>query len=202
MIGATTQLCKSIFDSRITPALSDLSGCLTHSRNKRDIATMIGVANTVAGIIVGVTNLLKGAGQEVSPGGTKEVLTTLSNEVEESSNRMLKDKGTKGSEVEKAIEIVSDLSTKHMEQLKEIVESVPLLVWMFNHISNELYAGIANIKAIQMHCTKARIATQELAEILEIEQLGEIQPTQTKLEAINVDSRLMIVEFVYRELFS
>lgn len=88
-------------------------------------------------------------------------------------------------------------SRYHVEQVRNELSNVPLLIWISQHVINELYAGVANLKTVKQHCGHRRLATTELAEMMEYRSLEDLSPEDTVLESINVDSDARQMRFTY-----
>lgn len=128
----------------------------------------------------------------------RDTLNVLSKQVNESSLTSLQDKSAMLAEVEKEFSIVSKTAKFHIEQIREEVQQVPMMVWLAYHVTHELYAGAANLKAIKTECGSGRLATQEIAEMLELESLGQIDPTDTQLESLTTNEKDSEIEVIYR----
>lgn len=202
LIEITKNICKSTFDKRVVPAFNDIKDCLqpfdaNQTRDKRDLAAVAGIVSTAASVIVGVTNLIKGSSGEAAISNKGDTLRELEKVVDAGSKLALTNRATRSSESEREIMIVSETSQSHLAQVREESAKVPMLVWTTFHVANELYAGAANLKAIKQQCSLGRLATTELAEMLENESLASILPDDTVLRSITVNSHDRIIEFVF-----
>lgn len=188
------QICVQVFSHRVLTALDDLNGCLISKRPKRDLSAVLGATSMIASFIVGVTNFIRGA--------FEETVTTdsfhLSRRVNESSRVYLTDREVMRDEMERELGIVSETAKLHIEQVREETRQIPMLMWTTYHVMNELYAGAANLRAIKRHCSSGRLATMELAEMLEYPELALIESEETSLESLQVNTREGEVEFYYK----
>lgn len=115
----TKFMCTSIFNEKVITAMHELDDCLYRTRSKRDLASVVTVASTVASIILGVTNLIEGSSEENTELARKDVLSHLANRVSDSSKTILMDRVLKNLEEEREIEIESQTANRHIQQIKE-----------------------------------------------------------------------------------
>lgn len=193
-IQATKLLCNATFSLRVLPAMNSIDGCLAAGRDKRDIAALATAVGAVANVIVGVTNLIRGASDDSSYAN----MVSLTDRADTRLTQTLRNRETMSKETEQELRIVSDAADYHIQQIREESSQVPMLVWMSYHTIHELYAGAANLKAIRKHCLGGRLATQELGEMLEHSALMQILPEETMLVSVAVDSDNHQIEFGYR----
>lgn len=107
------------------------------------------------------------------------------------------DTHSKIKETEQELAIVSSASTYHPAQIAEESSNFPLLLWSSNHAVSEIYAGIANLKAIKNHCMFGQLATKEIGEMLDDHELMRLEPEETTLESVVVDLVKREISFVY-----
>ena len=195
------RLCKTTYEKRVIPAFDDIAGCLpifnSIQREKRDLTSVASMAYTAANIVLGVTNLIRGSHGESAIGTKADTLKALDKDLDNNTKVSLTDGGTRTIEQEREIQIVSESSLSHLELVREESAKVPMLVWSAFHVANELYAGITNLKAIKKHCSQGRLATNELAEMLELSSFASILPQDTKLKSVTVNTSTKEIEFVY-----
>lgn len=198
VIEMTNKLCHTIFDTKVIAGMKEVDDCMYHYKYKRYLAAVVGTVSSVANIVLGVTNFIRGAYEPINTDLKVEAMNQLSQRVESSSRLVLLDSATRDQEEQRELRIVSDSAEHHLQQIREVSEQVPMLVWLAYHTTHELYAGVANLKAIKNHCSRGRLATLELAEMLEYEELGQIYPDETTLVSVNVNAKEREINFVYQ----
>lgn len=193
----TKKLCDSIFEERVKVAISDLSGCYGATREKRDLSTIAATVSTIASIIVGVTNFITGISENVNAGNKRDVIKQLTEQADDGIKDLLSSRGNMESEEERELQIVSPSALKHLEEIREETRNVPMIVWASYHVIHEMYAGAANLRAIKNQCRNGRLATSELAEILERRDLEELSPYETQLISLISNANENEIEFTY-----
>lgn len=197
-IEHTKLLCKGTFDDRVKTAFNSIDGCSVGARHKRDTLSAATAVSTIASIIVGVTNLIRGAGSEVSSISKRDAMNQLTEQVKNSVKQTLIDKSIMAIETERELEVISAVTPQHLDITRDEAQQMPMLMWATYHVVHELYAGSANLRAIKKYCSSGRLATQEIAEMLELKRLSKTDPEETFLESISIDPEKIALEFTYR----
>lgn len=47
--------------------------------------------------------------------------------------------------MERELQVISPSTRLHLEQIRSELTDVPMLIWISQHVINELYAGVANL---------------------------------------------------------
>lgn len=199
MVSATHMLCKRIFDQQVKAAIKELNGCLPHDRNKRWIAAALGAAKTAAkvgDVVLGITDTISSI-HNAMVGTDNRTYEEMTSRLNQTSREALSDKQSKIKEARQELAIVSDASIYHPAQITEESDDFPLLLWSSNHAVSELYAGVANLKALKNHRGLGQLATKEIGEMLDDHELMRLEPEETTLESIIVDLAKQEIMFVY-----
>lgn len=197
MIQSTHDICGGVFKDKIETAIKEMSYCIPAHRSKRDLGSVASAAATIFQVMVGITNFIRGAAEESPRASEMETLKYLKDIVSKSTSEILANRQEISDEMERELQIVSPSSRYHVEQVRNELSNIPLLIWIGQHVVNEMYAGVANLKAVKQHCGQRRLATSELAEMVEYRTFEEISPEDTVLESVNVDADLKQVRFTY-----
>lgn len=199
ILEVTKRMCRNIYDTRVKPAYLALDKCSSQKpRGKRDIATLISLANTVASIVVGVTNFLNGSSEESSIISKHQTMDALTQQVNATTTSSLRSPAIRFAEMERELAVVSETASHHLQLIREESEAIPVLVWISHHVVQELYAGAANLKAVKKHCLVGRVATEEIGEMLEWQSIGTILPEDTVLDSVALNETAMEFEIIYR----
>lgn len=201
LANAGDGICNMIFRDRITPVFKSLEGCINSSRSKRSIGAVLGTASTIASAIIGVSNFIRGLSEQSPSVGRETQLQQMNTRLNQLTQSTLTDRGLASEVMEHDIEVVSESAQRHLEQIREEAEQIPMLVWATYHMVNEMYAGAANLKAIRRECMRGRLAVGELGEMIESPEIQALDAGDTKLLSLTIPEEGLL-EVVYREKYS
>lgn len=96
------------------------------------------------------------------------------------------------------IRIFSDTADEHSSATEEEVKYFSKSIWLVTKIHREILANSANMQALINKCQKGQLATKELAELTNFEDLYKIEPKQTRLLSIENPEHDASLEFKFR----
>lgn len=82
------------------------------------------------------------------------------------------------------LEVCSESSKHHSEELEEQAQLLPTLVWSSAKIHGEILANTANLNTIASYCRRGKMATEELGESMGNNQLSLLDPEKTEIISI------------------
>lgn len=198
LMQASKTYCNHLYDNVIVPELRSLDECVV-SREKRDIGAIVSAVTATAHAVIGVTNLIKGSSEPASIKDKDSVINELTKVVESETKMALANRALMSSEEQQDMAIVSPYAYDHKDELVAESENIPMTLWQLSHSMHEIHAGSANIRAILKHCKNAQLATHEVGEMMEYEELMDTDPEDTKLKSIQINEKENEVTIIYEE---
>lgn len=198
IIETTRELCQSTFNKSILTALDEINGCQTPNRAKRDLSTIISVATTVSSFIVGVTNFIRGFSESANGVTRRDVIKQLASQVNLSTVSLLTDRSIMAVEEERELDIISSTARMHLEAIRQETAHIPMVLWSSFQAMHELYAGAANLRAVKLQCRAGVLATQEIGEMVESTEIGEVSAAETSVVSMIYDPDVQELEILYR----
>lgn len=86
------------------------------------------------------------------------MLKFLVSQVSTSTGESLASRQQLADVMERELQVVSPSTRLHLEQVRYELSDVLMLIWISQHVINELYAGVANLKAVKKHCSSSRFS--------------------------------------------
>lgn len=189
-------ICNQTFVDGVNSAFDQLELC-AKSRNKRDL---IGHIGAIARVVTGVTDFLT---SRTAVDGTED-LAELGKMVSESSKLLLANPTKRFNAKMQEISLYSPTATQHQIQLARVTETIApnlqKMMWTMDHIMREVIAGVANLRTLASYCQRGKLATAELAELLNDEIIAKINPEETIIDRIEVDREGQVVTIYFEEL--
>lgn len=185
--------CKYLYGEHIIPLIEQVQNCNNNKKKrKRSILSKLKLVETVLLIITDFINIKKATSDlnnyETSLQLLEEPLETLTTKFLKSKELMLPN-------IIKQIERVSSSALKHQKYTDKFATQMPLEGWGYIHIMSELIAGAANLKAIVDHCKNQQVATTELGEILNDENISQTNPNDTIIEDIRFKNDTLSIKY-------
>lgn len=188
-------MCEKNFNDNLNAAFNELETCRPH-KYRRSIASLaFDVAKTLER--VAVSDFVRG-NSRIGVFDDENILNSLEQVVHKGSRLLFENNEESRPERIRSIKSVSDAAEVHPRELIEVSASVPKAIWAESLTLNEIAAGTADLRAIAHHCRNGQVATVELGELLEDEDLKKLKPEDTELEDIRVYGNKQEVELIYR----
>lgn len=179
------EYCQHLYEYAIEQELSKMDRCIP-SRIKRQIMDAIVAGTRLA---VGVTNFITSATSN-DPGKT---LVDIGRDVVESTRRLLSS-GDRNQLQLRDVSSISETSSRHKTELIELNGQLrSRMLFAAHHVHREIIAGMANLRAITNQCEQGRVATGEVAELLDDWTIADIKPENTIIRRVDIDRRWHII---------
>lgn len=188
------EMCERTFKEGINTAFNELERCLPH-KYKRSIGSFaFDIAKALGK--VAVSDFVRG---NTRPGvfDDESILNSLEQVVHKGSRMLFDNVEESKRERMQSIRSLSDAAEKHPRELVEVAGYMPKPAWADSLALTEIAAGTADLKAIAHYCSQGRLATAELGELLEDEELQKLSPEETRLEDLRVYPAKQELEFIY-----
>lgn len=189
----TKKMCEQAFNEKLVPAFHELAKC-QQPRPKRNIIAAVGTAMNVA---YGVTNLLRGLTETGPSRARLDNYKALMEQVNIATESDLTSAEKLSGDIRRELEMVSPSATHHQEFINQQSTAIPNMIWLTTHIMSEMYAGVANLQEIQKECQQGKLATYEVAEMVEDQRMQQLQPEDTEIDFVRVNKRELEAEFAY-----
>lgn len=193
------ELCHEMVNKTLFSALEDLNNCLPSaersSRNRRNPIAIISSINSVAAAIIGVSNFIRGLSRSTTTESQENAVTSLKEAVQSITSATINDNHLKREEVSKQLQIVSHVDGDSMQAMNDAASTMPTLYWMANHVHYELRSALANIKTITKLCKQEQLATKQVADLFDLEDLSILEPQETKLLGISYQDNHIDVSY-------
>jgi len=186
------QECSRTYKNLMGPVLKELKGC-SIGRFKRSLVTEV-----VKLVGVGATNFLLSKFSSDSSHPIEHNLNFLIEEIKRYTQHKYSSNNNLREEITNSISSVSEASRQHNLELIPLTDHMPRMIWTMANTYNEIFAGVANLKAIAKMCAKGKAATYEIAELTGSGQLQDLDPDDTTIESINVNSNKNEINFTFR----
>lgn len=192
--AVANQTCFELYTKDVIGALRELKGCRIPTRRKRDLLSSVTLA---AQVVIGATNFIKGLSTSSLPGSETETIRRLRQEVTYASADALIDPEAVTHENMVDIETHSPSAVYHLEESKRAALHMPIAMTITSHAMAEIMAGAANIRRMSTLCREGQLATYEVAELIEVDELSSVRSNDTELITMNVDIGLGQVDTTY-----
>lgn len=191
------EMCEKNFNYNLNAAFNELETCRPHKYSRSIASLAFDVAKTLGR--VAVSDFVRG-NSRIGVFDDENILNSLEQVVHKGSRLLFENNEESRPERIRSIKSVSDAAEVHPRELIEVSASVPKAIWAESLTLNEIAAGTADLRAIAHHCRNGQVATVELGELLEDEDLKKLKPEDTELEDIRVYGNKQEVELIYRVL--
>lgn len=186
--------CRYHFKNKLQDVMSRLKMC-THRRYKRSITGLV-IGKALEVMTLGVTNFVVSRFDDVIDAGAAAV-EYLCDSAARAANKMLR--GTDDSVEERMhdVEAVSALAQYHHEDLDGLVKTIPNMIWSSAHVHNEIIAGVADLRVVAKRCRDGKLATREMGELLDSQDLAAIHEEDTEILEMYVDDDSNKIEVIF-----
>lgn len=79
------------------------------------------------------------------------------------------------------MQATSTTAPHHQKEIEAEAGDYPDSLWITSHVVNELHAGLAILREMDKQCRMGKLATFEVAELINHPTLGEVAPEDTDL---------------------
>lgn len=173
--------CSELFDKHWQATVKDLGNCRNFSRKKRGVAGVIGIITEV--LLTATTNLVKGKVERIQNRNSDSTRDKVYKDVVygyDHHKEMLM-------ELQHEIRQLGKKNTIQENAIAALKENLSAQMWMLYNVHTKIITMGANLRAIRRMCTTRKLATWELAEIFESDDLRRMDPEDTFLEGVEID---------------
>lgn len=185
-------LCDYHYNTHINTVLEELDTCL-HSREERSLfEPVLDIIGT------GVSNLITSQFQLTKDDKNEALQRELTNTINTMGDKILSSQEGLKNSIITELNQASKTGKQHQKLIEQVATEASLVLFAAQFIESRILTTKANLKALLRGCFIRKVATAELAEMMNYPELGDIDPENTRLLKIIVDQVAQTVRLIFR----
>lgn len=188
---AIRTLCNYHYNTHINNVLEELENCLPNREARSIFEPVLDIIGT------GVSNLIASQFQ-LSKEDKNEVLQReLTNTINKMGDKILSQEELKSSIITE-LNQASKTSGQHQKLTEQVAMEASLVLFAAQFIETKILTTKANLKALLRGCFIRKVATAELAEMMNFTEIADIDPEDTVLLKLIVDQAVQTIKLIFR----
>lgn len=181
--------CNQQFEATWQDAVEELNYCIPKNLRPRRSA-LVPVVELLGTV---TTNLIKSKMEKTNNNNYESVRDKVYNDVVQKTEIQQEMQ----SNIMKELSSISSASRNHQDMLEQMSTQFPINVWTLATINRKLITMTSDLKTVRKECLKRQVATLELGELFNSDEIARMDPSDTYVEELSANAQTYHIRIIF-----